>query len=149
MTSSDVSSRESSQLAVASATHGPWRSAGAIGIVGGGAALGIDLITGHWSLSMLAGPASIALVLFFLIGGVGAVVSKGSERRLRRWTQEHPWQTAAVPAVGLAVTNTLTQFFLSSSGVFASIFTGLWHAAIVGAIIGVVGSVAATRRSNR
>jgi hypothetical protein len=148
MTSSDVSTRETSSLAVASTTLGPWRSAGAVGVVGGAAAAGIDLITLHWSLSLLAGPASIALFLFFLVGGVGSVVAKkGGDRRLRRWAAEHPWQTALVPAAGLAVTNTLTQFFLSSSGVFASIFTGLWHAAVLGVVIGVVGSVTAGRRS--
>ncbi|MBC3843677.1 hypothetical protein GXW82_36080 [Streptacidiphilus sp. 4-A2] len=146
MTSSDVSNRETSQLAVASSTLGPWRTAGAVGLIGGGAALGVDLITLHWSLSVLAGPASIALFLFFLVGGIGSVVGGKGDRRLRRWAAEHPWQTAAVPAVGLAVTNTLTQFFLSSSGVFASIFTGLWHAAVLGVVIGVVGSVTAGRR---
>lgn len=146
MTSSDVSTRESSQLAVASTTLGPWRTAGAVGLVGGGAALAVDLITLHWSLSVLAGPAGIALFLFFLVGGVGSVVSKKGDRRLRRWAADHPWETALVPAVGLAVTNTLTQFFLSSSGVFASIFTGLWHAAVLGVVIGVVGSVTASRR---
>ena len=146
MTSSDVSTRESSQLAVAATTHGPWRTAGAVGIVGGGAALAVDLITLHWSLSVLAGPAGIALFLFFLVGGIGSVVSSKGDRRLRRWTSEHPWQTAMVPAAGLFVTNTLTQFFLSSSGVFASIFTGLWHAAVLGVVVGVVGSVTAARR---
>ncbi len=148
MTSSDVSTRESSQLAVASTTLGPWRTAGAVGLVGGGAALAVDLITLHWSLSVLAGPAGIALFLFFLVGGVGSVVSRKGDRRLRRWAAEHPWETALVPAVGLAVTNTLTQFFLSGSGVFASIFTGLWHAAVLGVVIGVVGSVTASRRKN-
>lgn len=148
MTSSDVSSRESSQLAVASATHGPWRSAGAIGLVGGAAALGINLITFNWSFSILSTPASVALCLFFLIGGVGSVLSKRGERRLRRWAQEHPWQTAAVPAVGLFISNTVAQFLLSSSGIFGSIWAGLWPAVLIGAIIGVVGSVAATRRRN-
>ena len=147
MTSSDVSTRESSQLAVASSTLGPWRTAGAVGVVGGGAALAVDLITLHWSLSVLAGPAGIALFLFFLVGGIGSVVGRKGDRRLRRWAAEHPWETALVPAAGLAVTNTLTQFFLSSSGVFASIFTGLWHAAVLGVVIGVVGSVTASRRS--
>jgi len=147
MTSSDVSTRESSQLAVASTTLGPWRTAGAVGLVGGGAALAVDLITLHWSLSVLAGPAGIALFLFFLVGGIGSVVGRKGDRRLRRWAAEHPWETALVPAVGLAVTNTLTQFFLSGSGVFASIFTGLWHAAVLGVVIGVVGSVTASRRS--
>jgi hypothetical protein len=147
MTSSDVSTRESSSLAVASTTLGPWRTAGAVGLVGGGAALAVDLITLHWSLSVLAGPAGIALFLFFLVGGIGSVVGRKGDRRLRRWAAEHPWETALVPAAGLAVTNTLTQFFLSSSGVFASIFTGLWHAAVLGVVIGVVGSVTASRRS--
>ena len=148
MTSSDVSTRESSQLAVASSTLGPWRTAGAVGVVGGGAALAVDLITLHWSLSVLAGPAGIALFLFFLVGGVGSVVGKKGDRRLRRWAADHPWQTAMAPAAGLWVTNTITEFFLSSSGVFASIFTGLWHAAVLGAVIGVVGSVTAARRKN-
>jgi len=148
MTSSDVSTRESSSLAVASTTLGPWRTAGAVGLVGGGAALAVDLITLHWSLSVLAGPAGIALFLFFLVGGIGSVVGRKGDRRLRRWAAEHPWETALVPAVGLAVTNTLTQFFLSGSGVFASIFTGLWHAAVLGVVIGVVGSVTASRRKN-
>ena len=148
MTSSDVSTRESSSLAVASTTLGPWRTAGAVGLVGGGAALAVDLITLHWSLSVLAGPAGIALFLFFLVGGIGSVVGRKGDRRLRRWAAEHPWETALVPAAGLAVTNTLTQFFLSSSGVFASIFTGLWHAAVLGVVIGVVGSVTASRRSH-
>ena len=147
MTSSDVSPRESHQLAVASATLGPWRTAGAVGVVGGAAALGVDLITLHWSLGILAGPASIALFLFFLVGGVGSVVGRrGGERRLRRWAAEHPWQTALAPAGALAVTNTITQFLLSSDGVFASILTGLWHAAILGVVIGVVGAVAGARR---
>ncbi|MEY9962094.1 hypothetical protein ABIA33_000115 [Streptacidiphilus sp. MAP12-16] len=147
MTSSDVSPRESRQLAVASATLGPWRTAGAVGVVGGAAALGVDLITLHWSLGILAGPASIALFLFFLVGGVGSVVGRrGGERRLRRWAAEHPWQTALAPAGALAVTNTITQFLLSSDGVFASILTGLWHAAILGVVIGVVGAVAGARR---
>ncbi|MEY9840749.1 hypothetical protein ABH941_006021 [Streptacidiphilus sp. EB103A] len=148
MTSSDVSSRESSQLAVASATHGPWRAAGAVGVVGGGATLGLELISLHWSLGMLAWPASVTLFLFFLIGGAGSMLSKGGDRRLRRWAAEHPWQTAAVPAVGLFVTNTITQYILSSDGVFMSIFTALWHAAILGAIVGVVGAVAGARRSS-
>ncbi|MFC1410617.1 hypothetical protein ACEZCY_17175 [Streptacidiphilus sp. N1-12] len=148
MSSSDVSSRESSQLAVASATHGPWRSAGVVGIVGGGATLGLELITLHWSLGMLAWPASVGLFLLFLVGGVGSAVGKGGDRRLRRWASEHPWQTAAVPAVGLFVTNTVTQYLLSGDGIFFSIWTGLWHAAILGAIVGVVSSVASTRRKN-
>jgi len=148
MSSSDVSSRESSTLAVASASHGPWRAAGIVGVVGGGATLGLELITLHWSLGMLAWPASVGLFLLFLVGGAGSMLSKNGDRRLRRWASEHPWQTAAVPAVGLLVTNTITQFLLSGDGVFFSFFTALWHAAILGAIVGVVGSVTSTRRKN-
>jgi hypothetical protein len=149
MSSSDVSTRESGNLAVAATSLGPWRTAGAVGVVGAGAALGLDLITGHWALSILAGPASIGLFLFFLVGGAGAALSsRGGDRRLRRWAAAHPWHAALVPATGLLVTNTLTQFFLSGDGVFASILTGLWHAAILGVVVGVVGAVAGSRRSS-
>ena len=148
MSSSDVSSRESSTLAVASASHGPWRAAGVVGVIGGGATLGLELITLNWGLGMLAGPASVGLFLLFLVGGAGSMLSKNGDRRLRRWASEHPWQTAAVPAVGLLVTNTVTQFLLSGDGVFFSFFTALWHAAILGAIVGVVGAVASSRRKS-
>ncbi|MFD0329974.1 hypothetical protein ACFQZC_21585 [Streptacidiphilus monticola] len=142
-----MSRRESGTLAVASTSLGPWKTAAAVGAVGGAAALGIDLISLHWSLSILAGPAGIGLFLFFLVGGAGSVLTKkGGDRRLRRWAAEHPWQTAAVPAAGLFVTNTLTEYFLStSSGVFSSIFTALWHAIILFGIVGVVGAVAGSR----
>lgn len=147
MSRSEISPRESGTLAVASASRGPWRTAGVVGLVGAGAAVGIDLITLHWSLGLLAGPASIGLFLFFLVGGAGAALQKkGGDHRLRRWAQEHPWQAAGAPAAALAVTNTITQYFLSSSGLFASIWTGLWHAAVLYAVVGVVSSVAGARK---
>ncbi|WP_037602232.1 hypothetical protein [Streptacidiphilus rugosus] len=147
MSSSEVSPRESGTLAAAAASRGPWKTAGVVGLVGAGAAVGVDLVTLHWSLGILAGPASIGLFLFFLVGGAGAALSKkGGDHRLRRWAAEHPWQASAAPAAALAVTNTVTQYVFSGDGIFASIFTGLWHAAILYAIVGVVSSVAGARR---
>lgn len=147
MTSSNVSRRDSGTLAVASASRGPWKTAATVGVVGGAAALGVDLISLHWSLSILAGPAGIALFLFFLVGSGGAMLSrKGGDHRLRRWAAEHPWQTSAVPAGALFVTTAVAKYALSSSGVFGSILTGLWHAAVLYAVLGVVGAVVGTRR---
>jgi hypothetical protein len=147
MTSKDVSRRESGQLAVASATLGPWKAAGVTGVIGGAAALGVDVVTMHWSTSLLAGPVGLALFLFFLVGGVGSVLGRsGGDQRLRRWAHEHPWQVALAPAGGFFVTDVLTHVFLSSSGLFASIWTGIWQAVILAAVVGVVGSVAGARR---
>jgi len=146
MTSKDVSRRESGQLAVASATLGPWRAAAVTGVVGGAAALGIDLITLHWSASLLAGPVGMALFLFFAVGGIGSVVSRrGGDQRLRHWAREHPWQVAAAPAGAFFVTDLIARGLLSGQ-VWASIWTSLWQGVILAAVIGVVGSVTASRR---
>lgn len=147
MTSKDVSRRESGQLAVASATLGPWKTAGVTGVIGGAAALGVDVVTMHWSTSLLAGPVGIALFLFFLVGGVGSVAGRdGGDRRLRRWAGEHPWQVALAPAGAFFVTDALTHFFLSSASLAGALWTGIWQAAILAAVVGVVGSVAGARR---
>ncbi|WP_370067455.1 hypothetical protein [Streptacidiphilus sp. MAP5-3] len=149
MSSSEVNRRESSTLAVASASRGPWKTAAAVGVVGAGAAVAVDLITLHWSLSILAGPASIGLFLFFLVGGAGAALTKrGGDHRIRRWAAEHPWEAALAPAGALWVTNAVTEFVFSSAGILSSILTGLWHAAILYAIVGVVSSVAGARRKS-
>ncbi|MGA5704582.1 hypothetical protein [Peterkaempfera bronchialis] len=139
---------ETRQLAVASATLGPWRTAAAVGTLGGAAALGIDVVTGHWSLSILAGPVSLALFLFFLIGGVGSVLGRsGGDHRLRRWAARHPWRVAAVPAGMLLVLDVVARTLLSTESVFASVWDGIWRAALLALVVGVIGSV--TRSRNR
>jgi hypothetical protein len=148
--STDVSRTEKRQLAVASATLGPWRPAAAVGAIGGGVSLALDSVTGHFGLGVLAGSLSVALMLFFLVGGTGAVLGRkaGTDRGLRRWARAHPWQVAAVPAGALLVTDLVMRQILTSEGFFGSLWDGLWRAVIVAGVVGVVGSVAASRRES-
>ncbi|GAA1221566.1 hypothetical protein GCM10009665_09720 [Kitasatospora nipponensis] len=144
----DLSRRENRQLAVASASTGPWRSAAVVGAVVGGAALGVDVLTGHWTTSILAGPAGLALFFFFLVGTVGGQLRKDTgDRRLRRWADAHPWQAALPASAALLVLNTLALSILGSWGLFGALFTSLLPAGILLVIAGVVGSVKAARRS--
>ncbi|TWF99336.1 hypothetical protein [Kitasatospora viridis] len=143
----DLSRRENRQLAVASASTGPWRTAAAVGAVVGGVTLGVDLISGHWSTSILAGPAEWALFFFFLVGTVGGQLRRDTgDRRLRRWADAHPWQ-AAVPATGaLLVLSTLALTFLGDWGVIGAVFASLLPAGLLLLVAGVVGSVKAARK---
>jgi hypothetical protein len=119
----------------------------AVGALGGGVSLALDTIGGHFGLGVLAGALSVALMLFFLVGGAGAVLGRGGAKRLRRWVREHPWQVAAVPAGALFVTDFIMRQFLTGEGFVGSLWDGLWRAAVVGTVVGVVGSVAAARRA--
>jgi hypothetical protein len=147
----DVSGAEKRQLAVASATLGPWRPAAVVGALGGGVSLALHLVHGHFGLGILTGALSIAALLFFCVGGAGAVLgysSRGSgrDRRIRRWARSHPWQVAAVPAGMMFVTDFVLRQVLTSQGFFSTIWTGLWHGAVVAAVVGVAGSVGASRK---
>ncbi|MFJ3214544.1 hypothetical protein ACIPLC_01260 [Kitasatospora sp. NPDC086801] len=146
MAHDEMSRRENRQLAVASATVGPWRTAAGVGAVVGATALGIDAISGHWSLGMLAGPAGWALFFFFLVGTVGGQLRRDtSERRLRRWANEHPWQSALPAAGGLLVLDMLAQLLLGDAGLFGAFFLALLPAGILLAVAGIVGSVKQAR----
>ncbi|WP_280696423.1 hypothetical protein [Kitasatospora sp. GP82] len=143
-----MSRSETRQLAVASATLGPWRTATAVGVVIGGAAVGVDLVTGHWSMDILAGPLGLALFFFFLIGTVGGRLRHDTgDRRLRRWVDEHPWRSALPAAGAYLVLNTLVLTLLGSWGLFGAFFTSLLPAGILLVVAGVVGSVKSARRS--
>jgi hypothetical protein len=143
----DLSRKDNRQLAVASTTLGPWRTAATVGAVVGGAALGIDIVTGHWSLHILAGPVSLALFFFFLVGTVGGRLRKDTgDRRLHRWIDEHPWQSALPAAGALLVVNTLALTLLGGWGLFGALFTSLLPAGILLVVAGVVSSVKGSRR---
>ncbi|GGO89620.1 hypothetical protein [Wenjunlia tyrosinilytica] len=147
--SSDVSRTEKRQLAVASATLGPWRTATAVGAVGGAVALALDTLGGDFGLGVLAGSLSFALMLFFLVGGVGSVLGKGgdrSNRRIRDWAAEHPWQVASVPAALLFAGDVVMRRILTGETFFASLWDGLWRGALVAAVVGVTGSFSRSRR---
>ncbi|WP_316523093.1 hypothetical protein [Kitasatospora brasiliensis] len=146
MAHDDMSRRENRQLAVASATVGPWRTAAGVGAVVGATALGVEAITGNWALDMLAGPAGWGLFFFFLVGTVGGQLrGDTADRRLRRWADEHPWQSALPATGGLLALNTLAQYFLGDEGLFGAFFLSLLPAGLLLAVAGVVGSVKQAR----
>ncbi|WP_354641177.1 hypothetical protein [Kitasatospora camelliae] len=141
-----MSRRESRQAAVASATLGPWRTATAVGAVVGGAALGVEIVTGHWAMDILAFPASLGLFFFFLVGTVGARLRRDAgDRRLHRWMEEHPWQSALPAAGALWALNTAALTLLGGDGLFEALFTSLLPAGALLAVAGVVGSVKQAR----
>jgi hypothetical protein len=53
---------------------------------------------------------------------------------------------AAVPAVLMFFTDLVLRQVLTSQGFFGSVWTGLWHGAVVAAVVGCVGVVGAARR---
>ena len=148
--SHDVSKVEGRQLAVASATLGPWSAAGAVGGLGAAIALVTGLIGGQFALGLLADSLSLGLLLFFGMGATGAVLARGGsggpDGRIRRWARDHPWHVAAVPAGAMLVTDFVMRRILTSEGFLDSLWDGLWRGALVAAVAGVVGSVSASRR---
>jgi hypothetical protein len=147
-----VSGVEKRQLAVASATLGPWRPAAAVGALGGGVSLALHAVHGHFGLGILAGALSIGALLFFCVGGVGAALgytakgSGGRDHRIRRWARAHPWRVAAVPAAAMFVFDVVMRQVLTSQGLFGSVWAGLWHGAVVGVVVGAAGAARAVRR---
>ena len=138
-------------MALASATLGPWRPAAVVGALGGGVSLALHLVQGHFGLGVLAGSISVAALLFYCVGGAGAVLGyssrgAGRDHRIRRWARSHPWQVAAVPAGMMFLTDLVLRQALTGEGLFGTIWTGLWHGAVVGAVVGGVGAVAASRK---
>lgn len=112
----------------------------------GATSLGIELVTGDWSLSMLAGPAGWALFFFFLVGTVGGQLRRDTtDRKLRRWAAEHPWQSALPAAGGLLLLNTLAQTVLGDASLLGAFFLSLLPAGVLLAVAGVVGSVKRAR----
>lgn len=138
-------------MAVASATLGPWRPAAAVGALGGGVSLALHLVQGHFGLGIVSSAISIAALLFFCVGGAGAVLGyssrgTGRDRRLRRWARSHPWQVAAVPAGLMFLSDLVIRQVLTSQGFFSTLWTGLWHGAVVAAVVGGVGAIGASRK---
>jgi hypothetical protein len=145
-----VSGAEKRHLAVASVTLGPWRPAAVVGALGGGVSLALHLVHGHFGLGVLSGALSVAALLFYCVGGAGAVLGYssrggGRDHRIRRWARSHPWQVAAVPAGMMFLTDLVVRQVLTSQGFFGSVWSGLWHGAVVGAVVGVAGMFSRSR----
>jgi hypothetical protein len=142
----DVPSRhESLWIATAAAAQGPWGLAAAGGGVIGGVQLAAELAGGHLTL---AGPLASGLIVFFLIGSIGALLGK-SRDRARDWAHSHPWRFAVVPAIGAAVVDLPVKLFLSSAGILGATADAMWAALSVFVIVGLVGMVVgAVRRGS-
>jgi ABC-type branched-subunit amino acid transport system permease subunit len=114
--------------------------------------LATKVIVGDFSLGVLAGSLSFGLLLFFGVGATGAVLGRGRaegpDRRIRRWARSHPWHVAAVPAGAMLVSDFVMRQLLTSEGFFGSLWDGLWRGALVAAVAGVVGTMAAGRDSS-
>lgn len=151
---SEISKAERRRLAIASATLGPWRAAAVVGGLGGGVALAFGAIDDGIGLGLLAGALSVALMLFFMVGGAGAVLGGGpsaagaadTDRRIRRWAAAHPWRVAAVPGALMVAADVVVRQVLTSQGFFGSLWEGLWRGALVVGVVGMVGRVSRGRR---
>ena len=138
----DVPGRhESLWIATAAASQGPWGLAAAGGAVIGG----VQLAAGHLTL---AGPLASGLMVFFLIGSIGALLGK-SRDRARDWAHRHPWRFAVVPAIGAGVVDLPVKLVLSSAGIFGAAADAMWTALAMFVIVGLVGMVVgAVRRGS-
>ncbi len=146
----EVSKAEERQLAVASATLGPWRTAAAVGGLAAAGSLALDLLAARFGLGLLAGSLSFGLMLFFTIGGAGAVLGRGRaaggpDRRIRDWGRRHPWRVAVVPAGAMLVAEFVLREVLTSDGFLSDVWSGLWRGAVIAAIVGLAGSFAGRR----
>jgi hypothetical protein len=100
--------------------------------------LGLHVLGGHLTV---AAPLALGLAVFFLIGAGGALLRRGYDRT-RAWAQQHPWAYASVPAAGTAATVFAAYLFLSSDGVFGSLWEGLGDGLGVLFLLGIIGYVA-------
>jgi hypothetical protein len=140
----DVLSRsDSAYVAMSAAARGPWPTALAAGAVVGAADLAMHLLTASFTI---AAPLSAAFIVFFLIGGGGALFRKGRDRS-HAWALAHPWSYAAIPAAATAVTVFGARLLLSMEGFFGSAFSAIGDGLAVMFILGIVGYVARAVRS--
>ncbi|HEU5160341.1 MAG TPA: hypothetical protein VFU43_25305 [Streptosporangiaceae bacterium] len=139
------SRQESLWIATAAASQGPWGLAAAGGAVIGGVQLGAELLGGHLTV---AGPIASGLIVFLLIGSVGALLGKDRDRA-RDWAHRHPWRFAIAPAIAAAAVDLPVKLVLSSAGLVGATADAMWAALSVFVIVGLVGMVVgAVRRGS-
>ncbi|WP_405778242.1 hypothetical protein [Streptomyces sp. NBC_00859] len=149
----EMSGSEQRSLAMASATLGPWRAAAAVGAVGGGVSLLLAALADGLGTQAVTSAVSVALSVFFIVGGAGAALGgrPGArvDRRIQRWSAAHPWRVAAVPAVLMAVCDVVIRQVLGSESFFSSLGDALWHGLVVGGVVGLVGRFGGRRGRDR
>ncbi|MER5889173.1 hypothetical protein ABT160_35560 [Streptomyces sp. NPDC001941] len=143
----EISRAERRQLAVAATSLGPWRTAALVGSGGGAVSLVFSLIGGGVGLGAVAGALSVAMTLFLIVGGAGALVSGGraDHRRIREWAAAHPWRVALVPGAAAVVGEVVIRQVLTAQDFFASLGSGLWQGLVVTGVVGLVGRIVNAR----
>jgi hypothetical protein len=142
----DVPSRnESLWIATAAATQGPWGVAFAGGAVVTVAHFAAHALAGHFTL---ASPVAGGLVVFFLIGAIGALFGKSRDRALA-WAHRHPWKYAVAPAIGAGALALPVYLLFSTAGILGATAGAFWTAVSVLVTVGLVGLVVgAVRRDS-
>ena len=99
-----------------------------------------DTSGGEFGLGVPAG--SVAMMPFFLVGGVGAVLGRGDPgRRIRARAAGHPRRVAAVPVSLTPAGDVVVRRIPASESFLHSLWDGIRRAAVVAAVVGVAGSV--------
>lgn len=136
------SRRDNTWLSLGAAAGAPWGLAVASGTVVGLADVGLELLGGQLAI---AGPLSVGLTVLFLVAGIGAFLRRD---RIQSWVRGHPWRVAAVPGAGAAATLFPVQWLLTDAGFFSAAFSAGLRGAGVFLLVGLVGMVINSMRSN-
>ncbi|MFJ8314261.1 hypothetical protein [Streptomyces sp. NPDC094147] len=148
-----ITKAERRHLAVASASLGPWGAASTVGAVGGFVSLAVDSMADGFGTMAIAGAGSVALMLFFLVGGVGAALGGAradrADHRIRLWARAHPWRVAAVPAGLMVLGDVVVRQAVTSEAFFSSVGDGVWRGVVVAGVVGLVGVAGKARMVGR
>ncbi|HEY3735601.1 MAG TPA: hypothetical protein VGL63_16965 [Streptosporangiaceae bacterium] len=139
-----LSRRDEAAVSSAAMSAAPWTAAVGTGAVVGLGDLGLHLISGNIGLSALSGSAALGVLAFFVVAAAGALQSSRSGRALR-WARSNPWRFAILPGAACAAIVFVLSVVLGG-GVFAGIFSGVWHGAGVYGLTGLAGSMGGARR---
>lgn len=126
----------------------PWGAS----VVGGTVAGALSFLA-NFGLAGIPAGVTTGIFFFALIGGIGGVLSKKSDRRGRRWAATYPFRYASAPAViggGATAVVTYIAQVIGSFAIFGGLFSGLFAGLGVGLalwlIIGVVAMVVGDKK---
>ncbi len=137
---STLSRRDEMAVSGAALSGAPWSGAALAGGVVAAGDLGLGLITGHIGLTMLGGPVSLGVLVFFAVASAGAVLGRRSSRALV-WARHNPWKFALAPALACAAVVLPVALVLGGSGLFSAVFSAFWHGLFVYGVAGAAGSL--------
>lgn len=110
----------------------------------GGAAGGALFFLFNLGAGALSSGLGAAVIFFALVGGVGGVVSKKSDRRGRRWAATYPFRYAAVPGILAGTGYGLVQMLTGS--IIGGLFSGLFVAAAIWVTVGLIATLVGEKK---